>query len=146
MSERRFQEYSEEEIEVKRCKVQKKNTLKSDISAANQLQAYLRQTKQSEDFWTFEPEYLDKILGKFWFSACQTKLNDKGEEKKYTVQSLKSLRYGIKHVLKEKKYKFNILTSDAFAESQQLFEDACRELKSEGLGKINHYPEIKPRG
>ena len=67
-------------------------------------------------------------------------------EKKYTVQSLKSLRYGLKRVLKHKNYPHNILTSELFASSQNLFEDACHELKKEGLGSITHFPEITASG
>ena len=62
------------------------------------------------------------------------------------MQSLRSLRYGIRRILKDKKYEHNIITSELFSDSQQLFEDACKELKSEGLGDVKHYPEIKPTG
>ena len=147
MAERkRFKEFTDEEVTAKRLKVQKKNTLKSNLSTTNQLQAFLGQLSENTDFWTFLPEKLDNILGRFWFSARQTKTDKEGNEKKYTVQSLHSLRYGLKRVLKEKKYPHNIITSDLFSNSQQLFEDACRELKSEGLGSVQHYPEIKPSG
>ena len=40
---KRFQEYTDDEIELKRKKVQNKNTKKSDISCSDQLQAYLKQ-------------------------------------------------------------------------------------------------------
>ena len=52
----------------------------------------------------------------------------------------------MKRVLKEKEYQDNILTAELFGKSQQLFEDACRELKSEGLESVQHYPEITPSG
>ena len=44
------------------------------------------------DFWTFFGEMLDTILGNFWFSARQLKVDEHGNQKKYTVQSLHSLR------------------------------------------------------
>ena len=147
MAERkRFQEFSEHELEVKRLKVQNKNTIKSNNSTTNQFQAYLRQLNESEHFWEFDHNKLDMYLGRFWFGARQLKLDKEGQEKKYTVQSLHSIRYGLKCVLKDRKYPHNIITSDLFANSQELFEDACRELKKEGLGSIRHYPEIAPSG
>ena len=145
MTERKhFQEFTEEEIAAKRIKVQKKNTIKSNVSTSNQFQAYLAQLNEQIDFWEYESAKLDEFLGKFWFAVRQSKQNSNGTDKKYTVQSLHSLRYGLKHVLKDKEYRYNIITLDYFTKSQQLFEDACRELKAEGLGSIKHYPEITP--
>ena len=103
MNERkRFQEFTEEEISAKRKKVQKKNTIKSDKSTGNQLQAYLKQISEPVEFWDYTLDKLNAILGKFWFSARQVKSDQDGNDKKYTVQSLRSIRYGINRVLKEK--------------------------------------------
>ena len=54
MAERkRFKEFTDEEVTAKRLKVQKKNTLKSNLSTTNQLQAFLGQLSENTDFWTF---------------------------------------------------------------------------------------------
>ena len=112
----------------------------------NQFQAYLRQVNKNEQFWDFDSKKLDTFLGRFWFSARQLKLNKEGQEQKYTVHSLHNIRYGLKRVLKDKKYPHNIITSELFSSSQELFEDACCELKKERLGSIRHYLEISPTG
>ena len=75
----------------------------------------------------------------------QNYIDKEGNEKKYTVQSLPSICYGLKRVLKEQQFP-HILTSELFALSQELFKDACHKLKSEGFGSIHHYPEIQPSG
>ena len=76
---KRFQEYTDDEINDKRRCVQKMNTLKSDVSTSNQLQAYLKQLDQPIAFWEYNAETLNEILGKFWFSARQCKLDESGK-------------------------------------------------------------------
>ena len=147
MSEgKHFEEFTDEQLAVKRLKVQNKNTIKSNNSTSKQFQAYLKQLNQEEDFWEYDAQSLNSYLGKFWFAAQQLKLDKNGQEKKYTVQSLHSLHYGLQRVLKDHNYPHNIITSELFSTSQELFDDACRELKKEGLSNIHHYPEIKPSG
>ena len=143
---KRFQEYTEEEIALKRQKVQNKNTQNSDKSTTKQFSMYLQQKGLNVNFWEISPEELDKKLGTFWFCARQAKPDKDGNEKKYMSQSLKGLRYGINPVLREKKYGHDITSSNAFLGSQDAFKDALKELKSEGYGHIRHHPEITEAG
>ena len=87
--------YSEDELAEKRRKVQKHNTIAADKSTGNQLVLYLRQIQANENYWQYEPAVLDEHLSKFWFAARTNKVNEQGEQKKYKIQSLRSLRYGI---------------------------------------------------
>ena len=139
--------YNDDEIQEKRAKVQRKNTKAADKSTSKQLLIYLNQIGcRTEDFWTLDTDELDAILAKFWFAARSNKVDEKGIQQKYMIQSLRSIRYGINRVLKEKKYGYDITTSEKFSESQKAFEDACKELKEEGFGHISHTPEISPEG
>ena len=79
---------------------------------------------------------LNDILGKFWFEVRTTK----GE--KYTVASLKHLRYVLNRSLKRKGHEYNIIRSDSFIKRQQMLDDACRKLKKDGKGFVKHYKEI----
>ena len=138
--------YTDEEIQIKRRKVQKQNTIAADKSTGNQLLVYLKQIEANENYWEYSPEQLDDHLSKFWFAARTNKVNTAGEQKKYKIQSLCSLRYGINRNLKLKDYGYDITTSDLFLKSRRAFDDACKELKEEGYGSIKHYPEIAPSG
>ena len=145
---KRFADISEEDLVFKHAKVQRKNTKKGELSAQRQFQEYLQETgSASTEFWLFEPLELDLHLSKFWFAARQDKADPTtGERKKYKVQSLKTLRYGLKRFLFEKGHNYDITKSDQFRKSQLTFQDACRELKDEGLGFITPTEEITPSG
>ena len=81
------------------------------------------------------------------FTARQEKPDKTtGETKKYKVQSLKGIRYGLKRFLIEKGHTFDIITDGKFRKSQIAFDDACKELKAEGLGYIEPFREISPAG
>ena len=81
MSEKkRFQEFSEEEIAMKRQKVQNKNTQNSDKSTTKQFCMYLEQRGMNVNFWQIDPEELHQILSVFWFCARQSKLDKEWNE------------------------------------------------------------------
>ena len=82
MTERkRFMEFTDEQLKLKRLKVQNRNTMKSNKSTMNQFQAYLKQLNEPENFWDYKPLKLNAYLGKFWFTARQWKLDKDGQEK-----------------------------------------------------------------
>ena len=60
---KRFQEFTEEEIAIKRQKVQNKNTQNSDKSTTKQFCMYLEQHNLNVNFWEMSPEELDPVLG-----------------------------------------------------------------------------------
>ena len=142
-----LQDYTDELILSKRQKVQKVNTKAADRSTGEQLKNYLRQLNENENFWELSTQRLDYILSKFWFAARTNKVDETtGELKKYMILSLRSLLYAINRNLKDHEYRFDITTSEAFLKSPNAFDDACKELKTEGYGHINHTPEIEAAG
>ena len=141
-------EITDERVDSKHIELQNRNTKKAEKTAQRQFMEYLSEIGcSSTEFWTFDETDLDRHLAKFWFAARQEK-PDKitGEPKKYKVQSLKGLRYGLKRFLIEKGHTFDIISDGKFRKSQIAFDDACKELKSEGLGYIQPFREISPTG
>lgn len=141
----RFDELSDEELERTREDVQKKNTLKSDKNAHKLFIEYLEQrwaeqVNHNYNYWTYEPSLLDKIFCKLWFEVRQ----QNGE--RYTINSIRNLRYAINRNLKKRGAEFDITKTECFTKSQESFEDACRLLKKLGFGHVKHYDEIKPSG
>ena len=96
---------SDEDLSEKHRKLQKKNTVKGELSAQRTFTEYLKQTGVTHlNFWEYDTADLDDKLTKFWFAARQDKIDpNTGEYKKYKVQSIKSLCYGLNRLLKEKK-------------------------------------------
>ena len=141
-------EITEGTVAAKHYELQNKNTKKAEKTAQRQLMDYLTEIGcNSNKFWQFDDYDLDRHLSKFWFAARQEK-PDKitGEPKKYKVQTLKSLRYGLKRFLLENGKTVDIITDGKYRKSQIAFDDACKELKAEGLGFIQPYREISPTG
>lgn len=142
--DRRHVELNDDELDQERQKVKKKNTVKSDRKCDKILIDYLKQvwsTKvENYEYWTYSPELIDKILTKFWFEVRQKNRD------RYTVNSLKHLRYAINRNFKKKGCEFDILKSECFSKNQLAFADATKLLKQLGYGVVKHYEEIKPKG
>ena len=64
------------------------------------------------EYWLMDEPDLDKLSKKFWFEVCTAK------GKKYTVNSLAHLTYGINRMLKRKGHLYGIVHSPSFAGSQ----------------------------
>ena len=62
--------------------------------------------------------------------------------------SLRSFRYGLNQILKTCGHLYNITNkrTASFQKCQQAFIDALKELKSEGKGDVDSYPEIEEQG
>lgn len=142
--ENRFVDYDSDGIEQERQKVKRKNTEKSDKKCDKVFVEYLHQTCSDKvpnyEYWNYDPTLLDGILCKFWFAARRQ------NKDRYTIASLKHLRYGLNRCIKKKGMQFDLLKSECFAKNQQCFDDACKLLKQLGYGVVKHYPEIKPKG
>ena len=97
------------------------------------------------DFWNFDAFDLNCHLSKFWFAVRQTELDlETQQPKKYKVQSLKTLRYSLNRVCKEKGLKHNIIFGPDFTDSQIAFDEACKQLKAQGCGFVTPTEEIQP--
>lgn len=133
------------EVEETREDLKNKNTMKADKAAHKLLIEYLEEiwaehVNENYNYWLYDQRLLDKILSKLWFEVRQQN-NDR-----YTVSSLRNLRYAINRNLKKRGAEFDITKSDNFINSQKAFEDACKLLKKLGYGVVKHYDEIIPAG
>ena len=95
-NEERFEFIDDDELEAKRLQLKNQNTIKSDTKCENKLINYLTLKNLDTKYWLMEEAELDKILTKFWFEVKMI------EGKKYTINSLTHLRYGINRCLKRK--------------------------------------------
>ena len=143
----RFQDISDSDLIKFHQSVQKKNTKKNDKSAERQFCEYLSTQNSNVNFWDMDASELNGHLSKFWFAARQSKIDPKTQQpKKYMVQTLRTIRYSLQRVMKEKGSAFDIITDKEFRKSQTAFNDACKQLKEEGYGFIKPTDEISPEG
>ena len=90
----RFEDLTENDVENRSKEIKNKNTIKSDKKCEKIFMKYLKATGNDVKYWLYDPEDLDRQLGTFWF-AVRTK------KEKYTVASLKHIRYAIRRCLKK---------------------------------------------
>ena len=141
-------EVDENFVAAKHQEQANKNTKRSDRNAEASFTDYLK-ALDLEDFafWDFEPAFLDELLAKYWFAVRQSEIDpDTNQPKRYKVQSLWSLCYALNRVLIERGRKHDIINGELFSGSRTAFQDACKELKSIGLGFITPKDEILPHG
>lgn len=142
--ESRHVHYEDDEVEEMREDLKNGNTKKSNKKCEKIFREYIQERwpdlVEIAETFQFDNNTLDKILCKMWFEVRQQ------NQDRYTVNSLKNLRYGINRVLKLYGFPHNIVKSEVFAKSQEAFDDACRQLKKLGYGVVKHYDEIKPKG
>lgn len=134
----------DKDLEKQREDLNNGNTKKSNNKCEKVFIAYLQERWSDKvphyEYWDYEKATLDKIVSKFWFEVCQK------NEDRYTVASLKHMRYAINRNLKKRGHKTDLLKSDCYTGSQEAFEDAKKLLKKLGYGFVKHYEEIKPSG
>ena len=143
---------------LKKCKNQ--NTENCDKRANKAFINFLLANGQTDtDYWNFTEPELDKYLAKFWFGArkdiCEgeteeTNDNDDPNMKNrmYKASSLRNFRYSLNRILKSRGHLYDITAKStaSFVKSQKAFVDAIKELKEEGKGDIQSYPEIAEEG
>ena len=145
---RTFIEVNDEYVKEAHQAVQNKNSKKGEKSAETAFTQYLETVKcDRNDSWNFLSTELNAHLSKFWFAVRQAELDPETLlPKKYKVQSLKTLRYSLNRVCKERSLKHNIIFGPDFTESQVAFDNACKQLKAEGYGYVIPTKEITPQG
>ena len=119
-----------------------KNTVRSEQKVNRILSNYLQEIKKEGNYWEFEIEDLDKVLGTFLFVVSPQK---EGSDH-YTVSSLHHIRYAIKRILQNKGRVFDITTDPKFAHRQHMFKETCKELKRKGFGHVKRTDDILPTG
>ena len=145
---RYFEDITDQYVSEQHAENYNKNTKKGENLAERQFRQYIQmQGLDESDFWDFTPESLNPLLSKFWFAVRQNDIDPETEKpKKYKVQSLKTLRYSLNRVFREHGNRYDIITNEKFIPSQIAFNDACKQLKSEGYGYVTPTEEISAEG
>ena len=130
-----------EEAKAKQSELENKNSVKLERRADTAFSQFLREAgAESEEYQFFEEKELADWLSKFWFGARKA---DKGL---YTVNSLKSLKYGLNRLLGKHRHEFDITKLLNFVQCMKNFDVVCLELKQQGKGFVKNYEEIKDEG
>ena len=157
---KRFVIINDEELASKSKKAKNENTVRTEKRADKAFTNFLMEMgvpEQNCDYWNYEEPELDTYLAKFWFGArkqddenSQEQDSSDPELKKnmYKATTLRNMRYGLNRILKNKGHLYDITDKKtaSFTKSQQAFNDAIKELKSEGKGDVSSYPEIEEEG
>ena len=97
----------------------------------------------NEQYHLMEEKELNDWLLKFWFGA-HTKDNKNPDF--YTVNSLKSFKYGLKRHLRKMGHEYDITKSSLLSGVIENFEIACKELKEHGKIVVKTHEDIKEEG
>ena len=98
-----------EELKAKQNELENKNSVKSGRQADTTFRQFLREANApSKEYQFFEEDELADWLSKFWFGARQA------DEELYTVNLLKSLKYGLNRVWRKHGHAFDITKSPNF--------------------------------
>ena len=157
---RRFEDFSDEQIQFKRKSTIPKATLKNNDKWDRAFRSYLMEKGvENTQYWYYPDEELDHILCKFWFEARSQRapLNEDQRREalaknldpypeRYTIASLHNLRNGLSRCLADHGKNIDLTTDPKFINCQCAFKDACKELKQFGKGNVNSYPEIEHSG
>ena len=134
----RFGCLSKEDIDKKRAGVIPKSTKKANESAARAFQSFLKENGLTTAIEELEPEELAEHLGSFYFNARTV---DGGL---YKRSSLDNFRHSLNRYLRAPPFNktFDIIKDSVFREANDNFKAALTELKQEGKGETDHYPNI----
>ena len=147
---RRFETFSDEQIQQKIRNTVPKNTKKSNKSADKILKDYLSDKGYTDlDYVNYSKEKLNSILKNFWFEARQKKKKNDDPVAKpelYSKATLQNIRHAINRNIHDAGKYYDITTDEAFGESENAYKAACKELKEKGRAVVNSYPEIVHAG
>ena len=126
------------DIDKKRAGVIPKSTKKANESAARAFQSFLKEKGLTTAIEELEPEELAEHLGSFYFNARTV---DGGL---YKRSSLDNFRHSLNRYLRAPPFNktFDIIKDSVFREANDNFKAALTELKQEGKGETDHYPNI----
>lgn len=145
MAKPRFQLFDDEELQAFQKDLEVKNTIKNEKKVTKCFQEFLEASgEENLDFWTYEDQKLDALLGKFYFGA-RTR-----EGELYSLGTMNTFRYALQRVLSKKDRDVNILkrseTNKTFHDSIRKFDDVKVMLKREHKAVVKPTPEITPTG
>ena len=134
---KRFGNASNKEIQEMIENIQSKSTQKANLKAARVLRAYLQSRGEPTGFESFDNNTLNLMLSHFYINVRQ------GNGEKYKTSSLEGIRFLLnRYIQKCRKDSTDLIRDPAFRQSSLSFRAAIQELKKEGKGSTNHYPEI----
>ena len=139
----RFGTLNLEECITKGISVQNKNTINNEKKSVNIFKEYLTSLGlEDTDFFRFTEDELDHYLTTFWWNAR----SQKGEE--YSASSMETIRYSLNRALLKFGHNYDIThkNSISFKKSIKSFEDAQKDRKKRGLGRVKNTKEIPAEG
>ena len=148
---------TDEDLEKKLITGKNLNTVKSEKKADKAFRNFLTANGcTNTDYWYFEEPELDNFLAKFWLCTRKEEQSDSEESdnddpekknKKYSANSIRSFRYALNRILRNKGHLYNITEKGtSFRKCNEAFKVALKDLKSEGKAEVKSYPEITEDG
>ena len=145
--QKRHKSFTDGDLRKKTQSVTPVGTLKCDAKWNKVFREYLREKEcNNTEYWSYPEDELDDILSKFWFEVRSTNVDQNGENERYSITSLRSLRNGLTRELVKHNRNIDLTSDPNFKKSQMAFKDACKELKKICKGSIKTYPEIQHTG
>ena len=139
---RRFREISLERTHNFVENMKNPNTKRKTVGDVNLLHSWMvEKLGDNRKVEFIPPADLDSILARFFLSIRKPDLTE------YEPESLKSKQLSISRYLKEKKYRYDIMSDCQFNHSRQCIFSKKKKLKQEGLGnkrrKADPFTEIE---
>ena len=139
----RFGQLTTEECVSKGDSVQNRNTINNELKSSKIFKAYLSQLGvENTDFFSYTEQELDEYLSTFWWNARTQKGNE------YTASSMETIRYSLNRALQRFRHNFDITSKKgvSFLNSIKSFENAQKDRKQRGLGRVKNTQEITASG
>ena len=132
---------SKDEIKAIRVSTENKNTRKRNESAESKLKNHLKMNGFPNDVDLAQLSYddLNPVLEHFWFEIRQE------DGSKYRASSLENIFHAMKRCLSSYGFK-ELNKSSKWARAFEAYQDALKQLKMDGLGFVENYPEIPTAG
>ena len=113
-----------------------KNTQQATKVAFNIFECYLLEKKICLDYKAVTAKTLNDVLKRFYAEVR------KQNGTLYSKTTMTSIRFGIQRKFKEIRKDINIIDSEEFRTSNEIFRAQCVYLKKEGCAKVNHKQPI----
>ena len=134
---KRFAQVSDEVVNNMAKKKNAKRTDESTKSAVKILQDYCHEAGIHFPDNTATAVDLDSILSKFYIGARTRK----GEM--YKINSMKSIRFALQRFFLQSNL-VDIINDPGLNDSNKVFQNVLKDVKTAGKGDTDHYPEVEP--
>ena len=134
---KRVAQVSDETVKSMAMKKNAKRTDESTKSAVKILRDYCEETGILFPDNTATAADLDSILSKFYIGA-RTR-----NGQMYKINSIKSIRFALQRFFLQSNL-VDIINDPGLNESNKIFQNVLKDVKTAGKGETDHYPEVEP--